>query len=286
MSKFITSNPKISSEYSSNHADSSTSLMAGDEELPFDSDRRDQFRGSRRSARQCFTKWQSWPLVVNLLFLVAGLSVWAHVSILVRSLRCDTAPEVDHFEPDLLYSSRVTFQPHLFYGGPPSNTTDEMWQRLSPPGDGIVEVPTEFTGSLPASLPAPNNPESAKAFSPSISTHLAKNPRNFLRFAYYPEGITDMPPKEIVLHRDHCLDYIRQAIMCTGDVTFEPLTTVGINGMGAIHQCRDFNRIFSWAYEHRSDKPKGSGYTGGVVTHTPGHRNDFGDEETAGGHGH
>ncbi|KFX92714.1 hypothetical protein V490_05224 [Pseudogymnoascus sp. VKM F-3557] len=251
MSKFITSNPKISSEYSSNHADSSTSLMAGDEELPFDSDRRDQFRVSRRSARQCFTKWQSWPLVVNLLFLVAGLSVWAHVSILVRSLRCDTAPEVDHFEPDLLYSSRVTFQPHLFYGGPPSNTTDEMWQRLSPPGDGIVEVPTEFTGSLPASLPAPNNPESAKVYGVSM------------------------------FHQLHCL-----AIMCTGDVTFEPLTTVGINGMGAIHQCRDFNRIFSWAYEHRSDKPKGSGYTGGVVTHTPGHRNDFGDEETAGGHGH
>jgi hypothetical protein len=84
-----------------------------------------------------------------LLFLVAGLSVWGHVAILVRSLRCDTTPEIDHFEPDceyrtypqlppsdtnasVLYSSRVTFQPHLFYGGPPSNTTDEMWQRISP----------------------------------------------------------------------------------------------------------------------------------------------------------
>lgn len=90
-----------------------------------------------------------------------------------------------------------------------------------------------------------------------------------------------MPPKEIILHRDHCLDYIRQAIMCAGDVTLEPLTKSGINGMGAIHQCRDFNRIFSWAYEHRSDKVNGSGYTGGVVVHTPAHRNDFGDE-----HGH
>lgn len=82
--------------------------MAGDEELPFDADRRGQFKGTRRSARRCFTKWQNWPLVVNLLFLVAGLSVWAHVSILVRSLRCNTAPEVDHFEPDRKYSTICT----------------------------------------------------------------------------------------------------------------------------------------------------------------------------------
>lgn len=112
MSKFITSDSKISSEYSSNHADSSTSLMAGDEELPFDADRRGQFKGTRRSARRCFTKWQNWPLVVNLLFLVAGLSVWAHVSILVRSLRCNTAPEVDHFEPDRKYSTICTWYLH------------------------------------------------------------------------------------------------------------------------------------------------------------------------------
>jgi len=200
-----------------------------------------------------------------------------------------------------------------------------MWQRLSPrklislfpnlmikteftlptlAGDGIVEVPTEYTYNLPASLPAPNNPDKAKVYGVSmfhqlhclvslaaaIDLQFTDKTQNFLRFAYYPEGITDMDSEEIEFHRDHCLDYIRQAIMCNGDVTFEPLTQVGINGMGAIHQCRDFDRIFSWAYEHRSDKVSGSGYTGGKVTHTPGHRNDFGDEEMEEGvphdHGH
>ncbi|KFY34750.1 hypothetical protein V494_06504 [Pseudogymnoascus sp. VKM F-4513 (FW-928)] len=283
MSKFIGSDSHVSG-YSSNHADSSTSLMAGDEGLPFDAESRGQFKGSRRTSRRCFVAWQNWPLIITSLFLIAGLSVWAHVVMLVRSFRCDTAPETDYFGPNLLYSSRVTFQPHLFYGGPPSNITDEIWQRLSPPGDGIIEIPTEHTGSLPASLPAPNNPGSAKVYGVSMFHQL--HCLNFLRFAYYPEGITTMPPREIVLHRDHCLDYIRQAIMCTGDVTFEPLTTVGINGMGAIHQCRDFDRIFSWAYEHRSDKVKGSGYTGRVVTGTPGHRNDFADAGATGEHSH
>lgn len=99
MSKFIASDSHVS-EHSLNHADSSTSLMARDEALPFDADSRGQFKRSRSSARRCFTKWQNWSLVATLLFLIAGLSVWAHVIILVRSFRCDTAPETDHFEPD------------------------------------------------------------------------------------------------------------------------------------------------------------------------------------------
>ncbi|ELR06047.1 hypothetical protein VC83_08128 [Pseudogymnoascus destructans] len=256
MSKFIASDSHVSSEYSSKHADSSTSLMVGDEGLPFDADSRGQFKGSRRSTRRCFTPWQNWPLIITLLFLIAGLSIWTHVIILVGRFRCDSTPATDHFGPDLPYSSRVTFQPHKFYGGLPSNATDEIWQRLSPPGDGIIEVPTEYTTSLAASLPAPNNPATAKVYGVSMFHQL--HCLNFLRTAYYPEGITTMSPEETLLHRDHCLDYIRQAIMCAGDVTLEPLTKAGINGMGAVHQCRDFDRIFSWAYEHGLYKARGS----------------------------
>ncbi|EKG22581.1 hypothetical protein MPH_00049 [Macrophomina phaseolina MS6] len=238
----------------------------------------DEKRGFKPARRSC--RWLNWKMAAvafNLLFFVGGISVWGHVLVLLKSLRCDTQPETDHFEPDLLYSSRVTFQPHSYMGGAPSNATDEMWQRLSPPGDGIVEVPNEFTANLPASLAAPNNPDSHKVYGVSMFHQL--HCLNFLRFAYYPEAVTDMSPDEVVFHRDHCLDYIRQAIMCAGDTTFEPLTQVGINGMGATHQCRDFDRLFSWAYEHRSDKEHGSGYKGGKVTHTPGHRNHFDNEE-------
>lgn len=148
MSKFIASDKHVSG-YPSDHADSSTSLMAGDEGLPFNADSRGQFKGSRRSARRCFTQWQNWSLIITLLFLIAGLSVWANVIILLGGFRCYTTPGTDHFVPDceyirysqflsswtnasVLYSNRVTFQPHKFYGGPPSNATDEMWERISP----------------------------------------------------------------------------------------------------------------------------------------------------------
>ena len=87
-----------------------------------------------------------------------------------------------------------------------------------------------------------------------------------------------MSENEISIHRDHCLDYIRQAVMCCGDATFETMNEHGVlDGMGATHQCRNFDLMFSWAYEHRSDKENGSSYNPEeVITHTPAKQNDFG----------
>ncbi|KAK3313635.1 hypothetical protein B0H66DRAFT_606893 [Apodospora peruviana] len=229
---------------------------------------------SRPSKRNQFFNWNVTLLLANILILLAGLAVWVRVNDLLNGLKCD--PREDVFEPDLFFDTPVTFQPHSYLGGKPNEETNEAWERLQPPGDGIVEIPNHLTGNLPASLPAPNNPDEAKVYGVSMFHQL--HCLNFLRYAYYPDTVVDFPPDEVEFHRDHCLDYIRQALMCAGDFTLEPLTEVGINGMGATHKCRNYERMFSWAYEHRSDKVKGSGYTGGRVTHTPGHRNDFSEE--------
>ncbi|KAK4209262.1 hypothetical protein QBC37DRAFT_294967 [Rhypophila decipiens] len=221
--------------------------------------------------RNRFFNMNTALLAANVILLVAGLGVWIKVNSLLKGFSC--GPREDVFEPDLLFDTRTTFQPHSYLGGRPKNDTNEAWRRLQPPGDGIVEIPNHLTGNLPPSLPAPNNKEHAKVYGVSMFHQL--HCLNFLRYAYYPETVEDFPPDEVEFHRDHCLDYIRQGIMCAGDFTLEPLTEVGINGMGATHQCRSFERMFSWAYEHRSDKIHGSGYTGGKVTHSPDHRNDF-----------
>ncbi|CAI7656875.1 unnamed protein product [Penicillium discolor] len=217
--------------------------------------------------------------------LESGGSLWT-IGTFARKFEtchCDTESWTTKFEEDLQYTSRVTFQPHSYFGGPPSNKTDEIWKRLSPPGDGIVELPIAAAKNLPESLPAPNNPDTALVYGVSVFHQL--HCLNFLRFAYYPSSVKDMDEEEVAFHRDHCLDYIRQVLMCHADPTFEPMSEVGINGMGATHQCRDFDKIFSWAYEHRSNKVRGSGYTGSRLTHTPADLNDF-DEGPHAGHGH
>ena len=175
-------------------------------------------------------------------------------------------------------NSRITFQPYHYFWGPPSNQTNEMWRRLSPLGDGIVEVPNEFTKDFPPSLPAPEHPGTYKVYGISMFHQL--HCLNFLWFAYEPSIVVDMPREEISYHRDYCLDSIRQVIICVDDATFEPLHQKGINGMGATHRCRNFERIFTWAYENRSDKEGNNTVDGkkhGGNTHTPGHRHSFDD---------
>lgn len=100
--------------------------------------------------RRRYLNWPNISVLLSALILITGVSVWAHVLLLLKSFHCDTAPKTDRFEPDrkhcrctscrgeirltaaVLYSSRVTFQPHYYYGGPPTNDTNEMWRRLSP----------------------------------------------------------------------------------------------------------------------------------------------------------
>lgn len=54
-------------------------------------------------------------------------------------------------------------------------------------------------------------------------------------------------------HARHCFDYLRQALMCAADNTIEPgnSTVHGVTGIGAVHQCRDYDRLVTWTEERR-----------------------------------
>lgn len=153
MSKFVNMRLRGSSEYSAvdpeTLSSTSSSTMHEDKGLLSGDDQ--PIYNPRPSSRRRFFSWRNTSVVLSALLFISGISVWGHVVILLRSFRCDTTPLEDKFEPDckcrvsemalfastntswiVLFSSRVTFQPHAFYGGPPTNATDEMWQRLQP----------------------------------------------------------------------------------------------------------------------------------------------------------
>jgi hypothetical protein len=69
------------------------------------------------------------------------------------------------------------------------------------------------------------------------------------------------------VHLDHCLDYIRESLMCNGDATIETPSRIeqegdrfvgGIDGSGVRHTCRDWDTIFAFAVEHRSGNHTGN----------------------------
>ena len=61
-----------------------------------------------------------------------------------------------------------------------------------------------------------------------------------------PQGIYDRLLRKDEAHMYHCFDYIRQAIMCAGDMTIEwprkeaDGSRFAVDGWGITHQCRSW----------------------------------------------
>lgn len=58
-------------------------------------------------------------------------------------------------------------------------------------------------------------------------------------------------------HMDHCIDSLRQSLMCSSDITpipyaWYPKFNSVLPATGVMHTCRDFDAIRDWARERRS----------------------------------
>jgi hypothetical protein len=51
---------------------------------------------------------------------------------------------------------------------------------------------------------------------------------------------------EIAEHSAHCFDYLRQSIMCSGNVNLEEKSETG-PGWGSKHECTDYDALLKWA---------------------------------------
>lgn len=60
-------------------------------------------------------------------------------------------------------------------------------------------------------------------------------------------------------HLMHCFDYLRQSIMCSGDVALEGMQTTfpeadlgGSDGWDAKHVCRDYSQVYRYLSRRRA----------------------------------
>lgn len=79
--------------------------------------------------------------------------------------------------------------------------------------------------------------------------------QNLLRHGYYNvlsnssfATLKHLSTHEQTIHAKHCIEYIRQTILCSSDssLEFEDGTTRQISGTGSLHICRDFDGLFNW----------------------------------------
>lgn len=75
-------------------------------------------------------------------------------------------------------------------------------------------------------------------------------------------GLTSDPsllPEQMHGHLVHCFDYLRQSIMCAGDVALEgqhttfPEGVTGSDGWDAKHVCKDYSEVYTYLEENRAN---------------------------------
>ncbi|KAF2205679.1 hypothetical protein GQ43DRAFT_477169 [Delitschia confertaspora ATCC 74209] len=149
------------------------------------------------------------------------------------------------------------FQAHEAFMKPPSGSGD-IWNSLLPPGRGFVFIsnPEDF------GLKEGQQTEWGQIFSVSLFHQL--HCLGLLRKQYWSlmnsvlNGTSDSA-HELALkqhaskHTGHCFDYLRQAIMCAGDMSMEwPRDEpdggkrIHVDGWGIPHKCKSWDGI--WQY--------------------------------------
>ncbi|KAG0704005.1 hypothetical protein DFH29DRAFT_802565 [Suillus ampliporus] len=146
------------------------------------------------------------------------------------------------------------------YRGPPSPEIDAAWTRIV---DDVL--PTRMTLEEILKAGEVDSPSKVKypeknggGFMVSTESLHQLHCLNLLRkaswFEYYGPLFQD-EPKVVRMHLDHCIEMIRQNIMCNADVTM--ITWDWVEGhkhpypnFNTRHQCRNYEKILDWASNH------------------------------------
>lgn len=209
------------------------------------SDRRNLHHGSSRSASLS-------NLGVALIVLVASAITAVSTVLLLRSYASHcyhiapaaaTIPQ-PHHAPSFDHQF-VVFDPDKDFLGPPTPSSERAWQSLLPIGRGFVQA-SDREGNPPTQY-------SVAAFHQYHCVHLLQ--RIFHKAVDTSLSIT--PEDEE--HFYHCVDYVRQTVMCLADPSLDAVTKDpdtprrALNsGWGDTHVCRDFDALRKWTEDHRA----------------------------------
>ncbi|KAG9241670.1 hypothetical protein BJ878DRAFT_216452 [Calycina marina] len=130
---------------------------------------------------------------------------------------------------------------------------DQLWDTLVPLGAGYIRVPNPRQLNLSPSEPINDSGLGyAEKYQASVmhQLHCMGVLRHYSRA--YERGL--QPPSGMYLHVRHCIEYMRQAILCTADTTLEQANANGaFNAQDAMHQCRDWSLVKAFLEDHRGE---------------------------------
>ncbi|KAL7779765.1 hypothetical protein CFE70_009782 [Pyrenophora teres f. teres 0-1] len=237
------------------HSDSSTEV--GD----WDTEHAVQPRRRRKTIWRR-AKGYRWMLDTALLLVIVGLLVekrWLHQA---KSHQYELAGDISGFAPTFSQQI-VSFKPNDIFAPENetefwSNETQHAWLSIVPEGLGYVNVKNATDYS---NLPQPvHDYPGQNVYTTSVTHQLhclytILDAYNSMKFTM----ANPMSPKPVKMawHINHCFEYIRQAIMCAGDVALEGAATTfpqgengedrgGSDGWDAKHVCKDYGQVYAY----------------------------------------
>jgi len=204
--------------------------------------------GQQRKPKSRITKPILSLLGLTLLLLVLGLG-------LVQHHEAKRGPaDAGLLNPQAFWPTiprrLVRYQPNPLFLQPGSRS-DRAWDGILPLGAGYIRIPSPRRFDMPSSLPIEDDPENAEVYAVSVAhqLHCLAMLRN--AFIHYQSGSAEAFTMQ--KHVPHCLDYLRQALLCAGDTTIEPGEVLCVDGNddcsptftgeASQHYCRDWGVI-------------------------------------------
>ncbi|PWY87456.1 hypothetical protein BO70DRAFT_378089 [Aspergillus heteromorphus CBS 117.55] len=150
---------------------------------------------------------------------------------------------------------RFSNDPHSVFRGPPSNETDEAWDRIVKVGPFNIPIANADPG-IPSNSPIEPHLANLGVFH---QLHCLKALWQHTYLDYYAprNPIFSKSDLEIHNHLDHCTDYLRQALTCHSDtsiITFHstPGHSLPTPSYELPRTCRDFEALRAWVVEHEA----------------------------------
>ncbi|KAK3986360.1 hypothetical protein QBC44DRAFT_297198 [Cladorrhinum sp. PSN332] len=254
------------------HADASSSLMGSldGEKAWSDITAAGEHHGAHSSPSR---RRRFWSIVVSarsvldtiLLLIILGLLIerrWYRTNESSRpaGTMFDVTGDITGFAPQV--SQQITmFKPDPMFV--PENGSEffseevrKKWLSIVPRGLGYVQInDTKLYNNLPT--PLQEYPNSTFTTSMTHQLHCLHSIVGVV--AAYTSNRLDMLPTEGAWHIAHCFDYIRQGIMCAGDLALEGQQTTfppdfkGSDGWDAKHVCKDYGQILAHLDGNRAD---------------------------------
>lgn len=144
----------------------------------------------------------------------------------------------------------VKFEQNDTFAGPSTPENDAAWSALMPSGDGFIVIPSPSTYNLPPGKSTAHG--DVYDISMFHQLHCLAHIRNHYHLTQLSlhSNMSDAIGEKLLRpqedHVQHCFDYLRQGIMCTGDMTVEwPRTEAdgtrfAVDGWGVTHECKSW----------------------------------------------